>query len=82
MIRSIAFQVRPIGRRSCGRHPGRLRNFDPSKLRTGCRHFGIPPADRHDSVRRFEQMDRVAMQIVRGTASTAERTIRRASGPG
>ncbi len=31
-----------------------------------------PPADRHDSVRRFEQMDRVAMQIMRGTASTAE----------
>jgi hypothetical protein len=31
-----------------------------------------PPVDRHDSVRRFEQMDRVAMQIVRGTASTTE----------
>jgi hypothetical protein len=30
------------------------------------------PAAHHDSVRRFEQMDRVAMQIVRGSASTAE----------
>jgi hypothetical protein len=30
------------------------------------------PADHHDSVRRFEEMDRVVMQIVRGTASTAD----------
>jgi len=35
-----------------------------------------PPADRHDSVQRFQQMDRVAMQIVRGTASTAEEDYR------
>jgi hypothetical protein len=30
------------------------------------------PAGHHDSVRRFEEMDRVVMQIVRGTASTAD----------
>ena len=31
-----------------------------------------PPADRYDSLQRFEQLDRVAMQIVRGTATTPE----------
>ena len=31
-----------------------------------------PPADRYDSLRRFEQMDRVTMQIVRGTAATTD----------